>query len=351
MNLRLSLALAALFAFAAAPSSSHARTPKNVATLPRPVTVDGDLSDLKAATVVKGPEDAFQAWVGFRQNVLYLGVEISPEHTPQGTVMAEVTVHFENAGPLARGHVWRLGPAGLLPPTANLPAHAHRLTEAAVDPGEDALRMELAVPVRALPRFPARDALVMDVCIQVGALTNCTGASMGDPLRLPDFRKTNKVKPPEEVDAVEGREDSWLGFAHLHYPVWVVADGPITVPSLREKVAEGRLVQADKVGVTLPDALQLPDKRTILSVLTGTNPYATAGECNSDHELRFALYLVQKNTATRVLEWPAATCALGRAVSFELEEDGELAIGYTNGATVTFQWFKDHFERTEIGSR
>jgi hypothetical protein len=67
--------------------------------------------------------------------------------------------------------------------------------------------------------------------------------------------------------------------------------------------------------------------------------------------LRPGLYLVTGKTALRVLEWPAATCALGRAASMELDEEGALAIGYSNGATMNFAWSGNHFERTELGKR
>jgi hypothetical protein len=51
----------------------------------------------------------------------------------------------------------------------------------------------------------------------------------------------------------------------------------------------------------------------------------------------------------RVLDWPAMSCALGRALSVSLDEDGELSVGYSSGATVRFAWDRDHFERIEYG--
>jgi hypothetical protein len=32
-----------------------------------------------------------------------------------------------------------------------------------------------------------------------------------------------------------------------------------------------------------------------------------------------------------------------------LDEDGELSVGYSSGATVRFTWDRDHFERIEYG--
>jgi len=50
-----------------------------------------------------------------------------------------------------------------------------------------------------------------------------------------------------------------------------------------------------------------------------------------------------------VLEWPAATCKLGKAMRLELGAEGTLEIGYTSGTTHHFAWTVDHFERSELG--
>jgi hypothetical protein len=67
------------------------------------------------------------------------------------------------------------------------------------------------------------------------------------------------------------------------------------------------------------------------------------------NELRMAMYAVSGAAALRVLEWPAATCQLGRAMRFELSPEGNLLIGYTGGSTAHFTWAGDHFERSELG--
>jgi len=95
----------------------------------------------------------------------------------------------------------------------------------------------------------------------------------------------------------------------------------------------------------------MPDGRLLLAVLSGENPYTADGKCDAGKELRLGLYLVKGKTAQRVLEWPAATCALGRATSVVLDEEGALSIGYSNGPTINFAWSGDHFERTELGER
>ena len=65
--------------------------------------------------------------------------------------------------------------------------------------------------------------------------------------------------------------------------------------------------------------------------------------------MRLALFMVKGRVGERVLNWPAMSCALGRALSVSLDEDGELSVGYSSGATVRFNWDGDHFERVEYG--
>ncbi len=65
--------------------------------------------------------------------------------------------------------------------------------------------------------------------------------------------------------------------------------------------------------------------------------------------MRLAVFQVRGRVGERVLDWPAMSCALGRALSVSLDEDGELSVGYSSGATVRFTWDGDHFERTEYG--
>jgi len=173
----------------------------------------------------------------------------------------------------------------------------------------------------------------------------------GEALRLPDeLRKGLKLKPPEAITALEPAKDGWLGWDLHSFPAWVQADMPLTAASVRTLAAPGAL-EAAKMGVNVPETLSLPDGRPIVAVLEGKNPYAVNGRCDADSELRVGLYLVTGKTALRVLEWPAATCALGRAASMELDEEGALTIGYSNGATMNFAWSGQHFERTELGKR
>lgn len=339
------------------------RASKLVPALRKAPKVDGALKDLKGGVTVAPPDSkVWTAKVGYRRDTLYVGVEAQDDQVMNGDLL-ELSLFFPGAGTTATGHTWRFAIDGLRPSDpGTLPDFAVRLTDAKVVKTEQGLTLEAAIPARALPRFPAKDPLVFELCLsfedrdqpaQAPAVTrNCTGGTMsGEALRLPeDFRRALGIKPIDRVQGLEGREHGWVGYHVLHYPAWVSADGPLNAQTLRSLVAS-ESYDAKAAGINLPDALLLPDGRTILSVLSGKNPYEVQGRCNSDHELRVGLYLVKGQTAERVLEWPAATCALGRAVAFELDEEGELTMGYTNGATVTFIWSKDHFERTEVGSR
>lgn len=338
-----------------------ARASKPLPSLKKAPTLDGKLKELKPGYTLSPTEgDAFTAKAAYRQDTLYLGLTAADDRLTPGDIV-EVTMFFPGAGTTARGYTWRFGIDGLRS-SDELPAYAQSATKAVVEKTDEGLVLEAAFPARALPRFPAKEPLVFDLCVlfedrDAPAETpkrssNCEQGTMKGPaLKLgEDFRKALKLKPPENVVGIEGRADGWVGYAVLHYPVWVASEVPLTAQVLRNLVAE-QVVEPKKAGINLPDALLLPDGRTVLSVVSGKDPYEVEGKCDADRELRLGLYLVIGRTAERVLDWPASTCALGRAVAVELDEEGELTMGYTNGATVTFLWSKDHFERTEIGSR
>lgn len=131
----------------------------------------------------------------------------------------------------------------------------------------------------------------------------------------------------------------------------MVGDAEFTPESLAELIAFDNAIDPASVALPIPRKLVLADNRPLFTLLTGKNPYSKDA-CNPNNELRMAMYVVKGNVAARALEWPAATCALGRAMRFELEaESGQLLIGYTNGQTARFVWTADHFERSELGSR
>jgi hypothetical protein len=350
------------------PPPEQQRPTRAVPSLPKAPKLDGDLKDFPGTLTLKPPASldasaSFTARAGWRKDVLYVGVEATDDQLLAGDVLT-LTLFFPDAGATASGHVFRFAFDGkrASPPESGTSEFAQKLVDAGVKRKDNHLALEVAIPARALPRIPAVEPLVLDLCLayeDVDAagskpvpVSNCKGGSMvGDALRLPDdFRKGLKLKPPEGVVALEGQPDGWLGYGVLHYPLWVEADAPLT-PGLLKVLVAPNAVSAEKVGVNVPETLSLPDGRPLLAVLTGDNPYTPNGKCDAEKELRLALYLVKGKTAQRVLEWPAATCGLGRATNVVLDEEGALSIGYSNGPTINFAWSGDHFERTELGKR
>jgi len=341
---------------------------KSVPSLPRAPKLDGKLKDFPSSLTVKPPASmdasaSFTARAGWKKDTLYVGVEATDDQLQAGDTLP-LTLFFRDAGTPALGHVFRFAFDGkrASPPESGTSEFAQKLVDVGVQRQDNALALEVAIPARALPRFPAEEPLVFDLCLtyedvdaagsKPPAVSNCKGGGMvGEALRLPDdFRKGLKLKAPKGLVALEGQPDGWLGYGILHYPDWVEADAPLT-PGLLKVLVTPKAVEAASVGVNVPETLMLPNGKPLLVVLSGDNPYSAQGTCDSDKELRLGLYLVKGKTAQRVLEWPAATCALGRATSVVLDEDGALSIGYSNGPTINFAWSGDHFERTELGKR
>lgn len=366
--MRAALPLLLLLCAPAVASAQDERPSRPVPGLSRAPRFQGGLKGLTSPLVLKpapvaGASASFTAKVGAHKDTLYVAVEATDDQLGAADLLT-LSLFFPGAGPTATGYTWRFAFDGKRASGAEsgTPAFAQEKVTAAVQRRGNTLELMASVPLRAFPRFPAKDPLVMDLCLtyedQDGTggktvpVSNCkSGTMLGEALRLPDdARKGLKLKPPETVDALEPAKDGWLGWDLLSFPAWVQADVPLTPASLRTLAVPGA-VEAAKMGVNVPEALSLPDGRPVVSVLSGKNPYAVDGRCDSDSELRMGLYVVTGKTALRVLEWPAATCALGRAASMELDEEGALAIGYSNGATMNFAWSGRHFERTELGKR
>lgn len=349
-------------------SAQEERASRPVPSLPKAPGFQGGLKGFASPLVLKpapaaGASASFTAKVGFRKDTLYVGVEATDDQLGAADLLT-VSVFFPGSGPTATGYTWRFAFDGKRASGAEsgTPAFAQEKVNAGVQRRGNTLELMAAIPVRAFPRFPAKDPLVMDLCLtyedqdgtggKTTSVSNCqSGTMVGEALRLPDdARKALKLKPPEDITALEPAKDGWLGWDLLSYPAWAQGDAPLTPTSLRALVVPQAL-DATKVGVNVPEALSLPDGRPVVSVLSGKNPYAVDGRCDADSELRMGLYLVTGKTALRVLEWPAATCALGRAASMELDEEGALTIGYSNGATMNFVWSGNHFSQTQLGKR
>lgn len=333
----------------------------------RPV-IDGKLKDVAPSLELPVAKPAFDATarVGlkltFHSGVLFVAATVKDDDPLPADVLA-LTLHFPEAGALAGGHVYRFGPEGLKPPTneAELPPHAAALLRAKALPEGAGFTLEAGIPARALPRFPAQGPLNVTVCAdyldaeeedddQPATLHTCEGTEMkGGPVRLPDeLRKPLKTPLPADVEGVEGAEDGWVGFGELAAPAWLQGDAALTPERVRSLATAGRAIEPEKVALPIPTTLELEDT-LLVPVLFGANPFA--GErCAPKNELRLSLYAVKDATAHRVLEWPVATCSLGRAMRFELTDQGGLIVGYTNGGTAHFTWMTDHFERSELGA-
>ncbi len=335
---------------------------KPLPTLSREPKLEGTFKDFGGAElkVAKDATHVVSLKAGFRKDTLFLGIELKDDKVVPGDAVA-VNLYFPTAGTTARGFRYLFGPEGRLNEPEGAPAWAQALVKSGVRKDPKGLFLALAFPARALPRLPAQLQLALNICVdfldkddegEPTVVSTCTSGEMvGGPTRLPDeLRKNLKLTPPADVEGLEARPSGWVGYAVLHYPIWAIADAPLTPESLAELIAGDKAVDPQTVQLPLPPKMELNDKRPIFTVLTGQNPYIK-DQCHSENELRMALYVIKGSIAARVLEWPAATCSLGRAMSFDLTNDGGLTIGYTNGSTAHFSWSTDHFERSELGKK
>ena len=337
--------------------------------LPKEPTIDGLLKDLSPAQTfklppsAKGPSADLSVKAAFRKDTLYLGVSVSDDVVlPEDRL--DLILYFPDSGLTSKGVVYRFGPEGRRPPPPELGGKpwAEALVRAATKASAKGFDLEIAVPARALPRFQAKKPLLLSVCLEyadvdrpaqeASALSTCVSGDMpAGPARLPDeLRRNLKLEvATADVEGLEAREHGWVGYARLHFPQWAQGDTALTPTSLAELVVGKDAVDPASVGLPLPRQLLLADNRPLFVVLTGRDPYQQKDTCEDQRELRVALYVVDGRAASRVLEWPAANCKLGRAMRFELSVDGSLTIGYTNGSTAHFVWSGDHFERSELG--
>lgn len=356
-----------LTALLAAPPAANAEKPiKPLPTLSKEPKVDGDLKDLAPAQAFKLPESATSSSAklslkaAFRKDTLYVGIDVEDDAL-QSADQLDLTLFFPDSGTTAKGVVYRFGTDGLHEPPAEVgaPAFAQKLLKSGVATTKKGYALEVAIPARALPRFQAFKQLALSLCAEYAdvdaeggeptKLTTCpTGEMVGGPTRIPDeLRKNLKLTPTPEVEGIEAREKGWLGYSKLHYPTWALGDEVFTADSLAQVIVGDAAIPPASVALP-PVKLILPDNRPVFTIITGTNPY-NRESCVSGNELRMAMYVTKERVASRVLEWPAATCKLGRAMRVEISAEGNLEIGYTGGTTHHFTWTTDHFERSELG--
>jgi hypothetical protein len=340
---------------------------RRVPELARSPRVDGVLNDLRggitpSAKPLEGPSATITTRVAAFRDTLFLALDIKDDDITDRDRLT-LALHFPDSGVTAGGAVFRFSPAGKLAARAEdgTPAGAVEMVEAATRRTRTGMTLEVAIPARALPRFPARDPLVMELCLSYDdadadsaqaakEVSTCTtGMPPPDLLALPPgFRQSIKPRPPAEVLTLEGRPGGWLGFGEQVDPKWVLGDRPLNEVSLRMLVSDVP-IDPEAVRISIPAGMHLPGGKALLAVLTGQDPYGADDSCGPEREMRLALFMVKGRVGERVLNWPAMSCALGRALSVSLDEDGELSVGYSSGATVRFNWDGDHFERVEYG--
>lgn len=351
----------------AAPPANAEKPIKPLPSLGKEPKIDGELKDLAPATDFKMPESAegasaaIKLKAAFRKDTLFVGITVDDDKLLEGDKL-DLSLYFPESGMTSKGVVYRFNDKGLQDPPNEVgaPEWAQALVKSAVKTTKTGYTIEVAIPPRALPRFQASKQLSLTLCAEYGdvdmaggeasKLTTCPmGDMVGGPTRIPDeLRKTLKLSPPSTVEGIEAREKGWLGYSKLHYPTWAEGDANFTAASLAELVVGDAAIAPNTVALPLPDRLILADNRPIFTILTGKNPNVK-DRCIEGNELRMAMYVVKEKTANRVLEWPAANCKLGRAMRVELSPEGSLQVGYTNGATHSFMWTVDHFERSELG--
>lgn len=342
------------------------RSIKAVPALSRAPKLDGKMKDMATGFAIK-PVNAEVATAGFtgriahKKDQLFIAIDITDDKLLAGDITT-LTLFFPGAGSTAKGYSFRFASDGKRTSDAEslTPGWVQAKVEAAVTPNDKGMVIKAMIPAIALPRWPAKDPLELDVCVTYEdrdelaetpkTISNCKGGSMTEALKLPDsFRNQLKLKPPERVVAIEGSQIGWVGFGVLPQPTWMYADSKVTLETL-QTLFGNEVVDPAKARVNVPKELEVEGK-PVVGIITGKDPYAVEGQCDGDLELRIGLYRISGRTADKVLDWPASNCQLGRATSISVDDEGTLTFGYTNGAIQTFAWTTDHFERTEIGSR
>ena len=247
-----------------------------VPSLSRSPRVDGVLGDFRGGlplTVkpLEGGSALLTARVGAFRDTLYVARDVQDEAITDRDRVS-LALHFPEAGVTAGGAVLRFGPGGKVDPRPEdgVSPGTLDLVDAAVHRTRRGMSLEVAVPARALPRFPARDALVLELCLSYEdaddagpaskEISTCvTGAPPPDLLELPPgFRRGIRPRPPAEVQTVEGRPGGWVGYNGQVDPKWVLGDRPLNEQSLRMLVSDTPLVPA-AVRVYVPSRMQLPD--------------------------------------------------------------------------------------------
>jgi hypothetical protein len=247
----------------------------------------------------------------------------------------QITLRFAGAGVAASGAHWTR-------PTSQ-PLSADETVRWFVQGST----FEVWVSPLAFPPFPANGALTAELCVAPEG-SDASALACGS-LKLPAmFRKrAPPVKPP--VATLQERAHGWLGFDAQGNRIWARGAQALTASSLAALVDDQPLL-AEPLGIFIPQPLETPGGSPMAATLSGVDPFLKE-RCDTAAEVRLILWAVKGDTAVSLLEWPVMSCELGRASSVVPDAEGGLTIGYAGGATVTFTWADDHFERTELGTR
>src|SRR4051812_24637473 len=155
-----------------APPIAPEKTLRPLPSLSKEPKVDGVLKDLAPAQDIKMPSGAITASsalslkAAFRKDTLYLGVKVTDDKLTPGDELT-LSLFFPGAGSTAKGHAFRFGSEGMRAPdpALEIPPWAVEAVKAAVKDEPKGFTLEIALPVRALPRFQARTQLALDVCL------------------------------------------------------------------------------------------------------------------------------------------------------------------------------------------
>lgn len=378
----LCLSLPVLAAPPEAPTDSAVEL--QVPRLSVPARLDGKLGDLatglelvplpvagtERAATKSAPLPTFKARVGARKDGLQLGVEVVDAALVPGDHV-RLTLHFPGAGLAARGVAYELGFDG----RSSGPEQGSTV-KSAVARAPKGFSLEVALPLAALPRLPASGPLRLELCVsyvsreRLGGpesdASNCQAGSMvkAQPgpgaapahvtlLLPPDLRPALKPSPPDAVKGLEARPQAgWAGYDDTStLPIWLWREKALPATQADwSALASPESVDPTAFRIPLPSRLALPGGEPLRAVVAGKWSEDGNTRCSEGDELTLGLYRVRGgNTAEQVLEWPAASCKLGRAVSVELNEEGELTLGYSGGPVIRFVWGGERFDRTELG--
>jgi hypothetical protein len=303
--------LLSTFLLAAADEPPPARPVPELARSPK---VDGVLGDFRrglplTAKPLEGASAQLTGRLGAFRDTLYVALEVQDEAITDRDRVT-LALHFPEAGVTAGGAVFRFGPGGKLDPRPEdgVSPGTLALVDAAVHRTKKGMSLEVALPARALPRFPARDALVLELCLSYDdaddagpaakEISTCvTGAPPPEVQALPSgFRQGLRPRPPPEGQSVEGRPGGWVGY-HGQVDPGVLGDRPLNEQSLRVLVAEAPSIPRQCGSCTVPDAAS--GRQGAAGGPHRTGPFGVDESCAPEREMRLAVFWVKGRVGER----------------------------------------------------